>query len=270
MKFVRNAIYASVFFYVCLIAFYFGMQRSFLYFPDKPYATLEELEIEDTFKEISYKTEDNIDLKGWYAPATKKQLTIVYFHGNADSLKSVYSIALPYIQDGYGFFLAEYRGYSGLSGKPTENGLYADGRAAIMKLFDLGVDVSNIIPMGHSLGTGVATQMAVEYHSPALILVAPFRSIVQVAQERYPFFPTSLLVLDRYDNEQKIKRVIGSVIILHGDADAVIPYEQGQRLFDRSNDPKEFHLIPGRGHSDLFDDSLPFVLPWLDALVTAH
>jgi len=270
MKFIKNVIYASVFFYVCMIAYYFGMQRSFLYFPEKPYASLEELEIEDTFKEISYKTEDNIDLKGWYAPATKKSLTIIYFHGNADSLKSVYPIALPYIQEGYGFFIVEYRGYSGFSGKPTENGLYADGRAAVMKLFDLNVDISTIIPMGHSLGTGVATQMAVEYSLPSLILVAPFRSIVDVAQERYPYFPTSLLVLDRYDNEQKMKRLIGSVIILHGDTDAVIPYQQGQRLFDRSNDPKEFHLIAGRGHNDLFDDALPLVLSWLEKIVETH
>lgn len=266
MKLIKNTLYTCAFLYVCIGAFLFGMQRSFLYFPPHSKVPLAEVEAAGVFRELAFKTEDGLDLKAWYAPATRKRMTIIYFHGNADCLSSAIQVAEPYVGEGYGFLLVEYRGYSGLSGRPSENGLYADGRAAVHKLFDLGAQPDSFVMMGHSLGSGVATQMAVEYHAPALVLVAPFLSTVQVAQKRYPIFPVDLLMLDRFDNQQKIKNVSGSVIILHGDDDQVIDPAHGKTLFEEADEPKAFHSIPARGHNDLFDDIAPIVLPWLNDL----
>lgn len=117
---------AVVLYLIALVAF-FALQRKFLYFPSHIYVPLSEAGVNPAFRELAVKTEDGLGLKGWYAPATTKPFTIVFFHGNGDSLHTAAHIADPYVAAGYGFLVTEYRGYSGLPGKPTESGLYADG-----------------------------------------------------------------------------------------------------------------------------------------------
>ncbi len=92
--------------YSGLLAIFFTTQRKLLYYPSQTPTTLIEARANPAFSEISVKTRDGIELKGWYAPATTKPYTIVFFHGNADSLHYACQIADPYIANGYGFFLA--------------------------------------------------------------------------------------------------------------------------------------------------------------------
>ena len=76
-----------------------------------------------------------------------------------------------------------------MPGKPTEAGLYADGRAYIKGLMAQGVKSEKIILFGHSLGTGVAVQMAGEFHVGGVMLLAPYLSIAEMAQENFPYLP---------------------------------------------------------------------------------
>jgi hypothetical protein len=163
----------AAFYLLALIAF-FTFQRSLLYFPTHSSVPLSEAGANQVMREFSVKTEDGINLTAWYAPATSKPFTIVFFHGNGDSLAAAAHTADPYIAAGYGFLLTEYRGYSGLPGKPTEAGLYADARAYMRGLIARGVNSEQIVLYGHSLGTGVATRMAEEFHVGGLMLLAPY------------------------------------------------------------------------------------------------
>jgi fermentation-respiration switch protein FrsA (DUF1100 family) len=266
MKVLRNAIRIILAVYVLMIAGFGLFQRSLLYFPSHSYIPLSQAHANSSFKELAVRTQDGIDLKGWYAPATTKPFTFVFFHGNGDSLYTASEIPDPYVAAGYGFLLAEYRGYSGLPGKPTESGLYSDARAYINALMAQGVKSQDIILFGHSLGTGVATQMAEEFHVGGLVLLAPFLSIPEAAQVHYPFLPARLLVLDRYENFKKIKNVHVPLLIVNGARDQVIPPSQGKQLFDLSNDPRQFHSLPDHGHNDLFDDFAPIGLEWVNRL----
>jgi hypothetical protein len=157
MKILRSFLRIVVSVYVLCVVGLFVFQRSLLYFPSHVYVPLSEAHADRSMKEFPVKTTDGIDLRGWYSPATSKPFTFVFFHGNGDSLYTASDVADPYIAAGYGFLIAEYRGYSGLPGKPTEAGLYADGRAYMYGLMAQGVKSENIILFGHSLGTGVAT-----------------------------------------------------------------------------------------------------------------
>ena len=138
---------------ILVAAFYFT-QRSLLYFPTRVYLSPTQAGADQTFRELPVTTSDGLKLKAWYAPATTKNFTIVFFHGNGDSLSGAAQIAEPYIEAGYGFLAVEYRGYSSLPGKPTEADLYNDGRACIHELIATGVDPKHIILFGHSLGSG--------------------------------------------------------------------------------------------------------------------
>ena len=253
--------------YLLLLAILFFAQRSFLYFPSRTYVPLSQARANPAFQEFAVRTSDGIDLKGWYAPATTRPFTIVFFHGNGDSLRTAAPIANPYIAAGYGFLLTTYRGYSGMPGRPTEAGLYNDGRAYIQGLVDRGVASNNILLFGHSLGTGVAVQMATEFEVRGVMLLAPFLSIPRLASIHFPFLPSSLLVLDRFDNESKIGNIHSPLLIAVGNQDQVVPPSHGSRLYELANQPKEFHSFPGRGHNDAFDQFAPVSINWIARLL---
>jgi len=249
--------------YLFFMAIYFATQRALLYYPNHSYVPLSEVHANKAFQEISVRTSDNLELRGWYAPATTKPFTIIFFHGNADSLSATAQIADPYVAAGYGVLLTEYRGYSGLPGSPTETGLYNDGRAFIRELARRGVETNHMILYGHSLGTGVAVQMAEEFPVGGLMLLAPYLSIPKLARIHFWFFPSSLLAVDRFENEKKIGKVRDPILIANGDEDQVIPPSQGTQLFALANQPKEFRSLPGRGHNDAFGRFAPLSIDWI-------
>jgi hypothetical protein len=265
MKIRRIAgILISLYFMLLIGVFFF--QRSLLYFPSQHYFSLREAHANIAFQEIRVKTADGFDLKAWYAPATSKPFTFVFFHGNGDCLYTASETADPYLAAGYGFLVTEYRGYSGVPGKPTEAGLYADGRANIYALMARGVKSEDIILFGHSLGTGVAVQMAEEFHVGGVMLLAPYLSIPKMAQVAYPFIPAKYLVLDRFENDKKMKSIHAPLLIVNGTEDQVIPPAQGKQLYDLANEPRQFFSLPGRGHNDAFSNFASLALDWANRL----
>jgi hypothetical protein len=253
--------------YIVALLGFFLFQRQFLYFPSDTYVSPKTCYAPSALKEMDIKTEDGLALKSWYAPATTKPFSLVFFHGNGDSLCTAAAIAEPYINAGYGFMLVGYRGYNGLPGSPSETGLYTDARAALKKLTVSGVPNDSIVLFGYSLGTGVATQMATEFPVRGLILLAPYLSIPKMAQVRFPMFPAEYLALDRFENFKKISTLHLPLFIANGEKDLVIPPIQGQQLFHLANEPKTFLSVPKKGHNDLFEN--PFVnvsLNWLQEL----
>jgi hypothetical protein len=263
---IRYVLGALLGLYLLALTGFFTWQRSFLYFPSHDHVSISEAHANRAFENFSVKTEDGLELTAWYAPATSKTFTFVYFHGNGDCLYTASPIADPYIAAGYGFLLAEYRGYSGLPGSPTEAGLYADARAYIKGLMAQGVKSENIILYGHSLGTGVAVQMAEEFHAGGVMLLAPYLSIAEMAQLNFPYFPAKYIALDRYENDKKMKNIHAPVLIVNGARDELIPPMQGRQLYDLANEPREFHSVTGRGHNDCFADAAMMGLDWVKRL----
>jgi hypothetical protein len=270
VKILKVCLVLATVLYLTVLAAFFFDQRNLLYYTTHTYTPPAKAQANRAFEEISVRTEDGINLKAWYAPAAGKRCTIVFFHGNGDSLRTAEPVADPYIHAGYGFLLAEYRGYSGLPGSPTETGLYSDARADLRELGPVGVDDRHIILFGHSLGTGVAVQMATEFHADGVMLLAPYLSIPKAAQVHYPFLPATLLALDRFDSEKKIRSVHIPLLIVNGARDEIIPPAQGVQLYSLANEPKEFHSLPDRGHNDAFDGFTPLSLDWLQRVCPAN
>ena len=271
--FSKQSLYVVGIIYVVALIAMFALQRKILYRPpDHAYMTPQEAHASSVFEELVVTTEDGLNLKGWYAPATTQPLTIVYFHGNGDSLRTVAPIAMLYVSLGYGFLISEYRGYSGMPGTPSETGLYTDARAYLAKLLSLNIPDKNIVLMGYSLGSGVAVQMATEHQPAGLILLAPYLSIPKVAQAKFPIFPVQYLTLDRFDNFKKIANVHTPLLVTNGGQDRVIPHSQGSDLFGLANEPKQFYFSPTGTHINLFDSEFyPISLKWLKALsVSIH
>lgn len=224
-------------------------QRSLMYFPSKEHAQRRDYHAED-MQEIILKTKDNLSIKSWYKPPTTKALTIVYFHGNGGHLGGRMPLVRKFIQQGYGVLLLSYRGYGGNPGKPTELGLYADAQAAM----DFVQAKSNcVMVFGESLGTGVASKMASDNQIQGLILQTPFTSMVDAARFHYPYIliePT-----DKYDTLRRINKFEQPLLVIHGKKDSVVPFAQGQKVFEAamSND-KQFLVFDNKHHHDLWSE----------------
>lgn len=245
-------IVGALVFYLAVILTIYTLQREMIYFPPISKPSIADAQI-DGIQEVSVTTEDGLTLYGWHAaPTVKSKPTIIRFHGNASHIGWAAERLKTFADAGYGLLLVEYRGYAGNPGQPTEQGFYRDGRAFVDWLKATGVQESDIIVSGESIGSGVAVQMALDYpeiHS--LILEAPFTSAVDVAADLYCFLPVRLMMKDRYDNLSKIAQVKSPVIIVHGDRDTIIPYTHGKKLFDSVVGAKFMITVDGGGHNDL-------------------
>ena len=200
------------------------------------------------YSPVELRTADGLAITAGYRPAHDDLPTVLFFHGNGMVWPDGIYVTELLASRGYGLLLAEYRGYNGNPGKPTEQGLYHDGRAALAFLQGEGIASGDVILAGLSVGSGPAVQLATESKVRALILISPVASLPATATAAYPWLPTGWMLRDRYDNLAKLPRVDAPVLILHGDADRLIPHAQAEQLA-AANPAAEFVSVPGRGHN---------------------
>lgn len=240
--------------YVSSLAALFLTQRSFVFrvFRERP--LLEATVLAKSCKEISITTEDGLSLLAWYCPPPHAKAPVMLFlHGNAGSIWHRADKVLPYIEGGMGMLLLEYRGYGGNPGSPTEEGLYQDARAALQFLTSQQISLDRITLYGESLGSGVAVELARHFPVATVILEAPYTSITDIAQKRFPFFPVKWLTLDQFRSLDKIPFLTMPLFILHGDEDEVVPFTHGQALFSAARAEKDAFWAPGIGHNNLYE-----------------
>ncbi len=239
---------------ICALMFIF--QRNLQYVPERGVLVPADWGLGD-FRTVTVTSADGVGIDLWYAPAeglTKP--TVVLFHGNGGHMGYRADKALALREAGYGVLLAGYRGYGPNDGSPTEQGLYADGRAALDFLVREGVSGQRVVLYGESLGSGVAVQLATERRAGAVILEAPFTSIPDAAAVHYPWLPVRGLIHDRYDSLSKIADIAAPLLIVHGELDRVVPIRLGRALFAKAEEPKAAAWVPGAGHNDLMDHGL--------------
>jgi hypothetical protein len=215
--------------------------------------------------------QDGGRLLGWWHAAPQPAAPVlVFFHGNRGTLARVAAKTGAWPDRlGVSLFLATYRGYEGNAGHPSEAGLYDDGRAALDWLERQGLTTDRIILYGESLGSGVATQMALERPCRALILEAAFASIAAVARHRYPWLAAAPLVRDRYDNAAKIGAISCPTLLLHGEADATTPSAQSRLLAQRQ--PKaQLAILPEAHHLDIHERGGTEILEGFLRPITTH
>jgi hypothetical protein len=241
--------------YLVLVAAMYIFQRNLLYIPDNRPPDPAASGVPE-MREVRLKTADGLELISWHRAAASNRLTIVYFHGNGGNISYRAFRIRPYLDRGYGLLLVEYRGYGGNPGRPTERGLYNDGRAAMTFITDEGVPVDDVVLYGESLGGGIAVEIAAEQGRAskavgALVLEAPLSSVTDVAAYHYPLVPVRWLLKDRFESASKIGDVRAPVFIIHGENDRIVPIGFGRALFETAKEPKESWWVSGGGHEDL-------------------
>jgi len=248
--FILRAILAIAGGYLLVVIGACAFQRSMLYFPDR-----REVAPDPPIEVVRLKTNDGGTLVAWYLPPAPGRPVILHFGGNGDGLAGQSERWRQIAGAGVGFLAPAYRGYSGSTGHPTEAALHRDAETAYAWLAARHAP-SDIVIMGHSLGSGVAVRLAAQHPARALILESPFTSAVDVGAAELPWLPVRLLMWDRYLSRDWIGQVRMPLLVVHGDRDDVIPFRFGLRLYDLASQPKTFVRIAGGGHNDLSERGL--------------
>ncbi len=239
--------------YLGIVALMYFAQRSLMYFPETLRTAPTQTGLPQA-EEVVLDTADGERVIVWHIAPRCDQPVVLYFHGNGGALRYRADRFRALTQDGTGLVALSYRGYAGSSGRPSEDGLIEDARAAYAFAVQR-YPMARLVLWGESLGTGVAVALAAEKSAEKkvgrLVLEAPFASAVSVAASVYLFVPVRFLMKDQFRSDLRIRNVAVPVLIVHGDRDTVIPIQSGERLYALAQDPKRFLRVPGAGHEDL-------------------
>ena len=229
------------------------MEEKFIFFPSP---TIEQTprDIGLTFEDVFFTASDGVRLNGWFVSHPQATTTLLWFHGNAGNISHrLGNFRRLHDKVKSNVFAVDYRGYGRSEGTVSEQGTYRDAEAALRHLRARhDIDAKNIVIFGQSLGAAVAAELAGREECLALILEAPFASIREMARVAFPWLPIGPLIRTRYDVSETIKRVKAPILILHGDRDEVVPFEQGKQVFASAPEPKEFYTITGSHHNDTY------------------
>jgi hypothetical protein len=235
--------------YVALTASIYFAQRSLMYFPETLHTTPAAAGLPEA-EEVSLTAADGGKSLVWHVPPHDGKPVLLYLHGNGGALRYRVERFRSLTKDGIGLLALEYRGYGGLAGAPSEQGLIADAEAAYAYAA-AHYQIAQIVVWGESLGTGVAVALAADKPVGRLILEAPFTSAEALGAQRYWYLPVRLLMKDQFRSDQRIRKVTAPLLILHGLQDRTVPYAMGEHLFDLANKPKHIVRFLDGGHEDL-------------------
>jgi len=200
---------------------------------------------------VDYQASDGQGLVGLLLRAEEPQApTLVYFHGNAESAGRNLDLGRALQRRGCHVFLAEFRGFGGVGGQPSEAGLLLDGEAALAAVERaLGTPPEQVVLCGRSLGSGVASGLAGRGRGRRVILLSPYTSITDIAARMAPRPLAWLAVRDRLDSRRALTQREVPLLVFHGDRDGVVPYPLGKELAAAAGG--ELVTLPGVGHNDL-------------------
>jgi fermentation-respiration switch protein FrsA (DUF1100 family) len=149
--------------------------------------------------------------------------------------------------------MPDYSGYGGNEGTPSEDEINADALAACDHLLAQGVPPAHIVVYGESIGGGPAIYLATRRPIAGLAVQSTFSSLSSMAIHVYPWLPLgALIVRGSFPNADRIATVQIPVLIVHGTADSIVPFREGQRLA-KAQPRAEFLPIAGADHNDLLD-----------------
>ena len=254
-----------VFIYIFILFILFFFQRNLLYHPSENNYSEDKLTV--SIQKVKIKTQDNIDLLGWYHKKNSNNKTILFLHGNAGSLQNRIHKINHFENMNVNFLIIAWRGFSGNEGFPSEKGLYEDAKSAVRWLKQKGLKEDDIIVYGESLGTGIAVEIAQNNSFASVILESPFTSMIDAAKNKYPIFPIRFLLKDKYESNKKIKNIKSPLLIMHGEVDQIVPFWMGKKIYNIANEPKYSYFTKYDNHMMKYDENLIVIMKkFIDSL----
>ncbi|KAJ8393199.1 hypothetical protein AAFF_G00062710 [Aldrovandia affinis] len=223
---------------------------------------------------------------------------IIYLHGNGGTRGASHRVAIVNVLAAAGFHVLslDYRGFGESTGAPTEAGLTTDA-LYVHEWVKARSGNSLVCLWGHSLGTGVATNAAVQAQEQggrvdAVVLENPFTNVRETGVNHpfawfywkfpgfdYFFLDTLALTKLVFPTDENLKKMDSHLLILHAEDDHLVPFQMGQTLFEiarqAQGSEQKVQMVPFSGslgylHNGIHKDpSLPqivreFLQPLID------
>ena len=248
MKMIWKILFYALAGYITLCTIVFISQRKLLYFPNEIQVS-EERAIDEGLR--YWPSFDNFQGFISQGETVDSKGTMIVFHGNAGTAyhRSFYAKALS-IQN-LRVILAEYPGYGGRVGQPSEDVLVKDALETIRLAYqEYG---GPLFVWGESLGGGVVSSAVSKTDIPikGVVLFLPWDSLPNLAQTHYWYLPARWLVLDKYNNTDNLQGFEGNIAVLLAEDDEVVPVQHGKKLYDSITAKKKLWLFEGVRHNEL-------------------
>ncbi len=179
---------------------------------------------------------------------------VFYLHGNASALDLWGQIAPLYTHNGYDMFILDYRGFGKSKGYiQSQDQLFNDIQIVydhVRKLYNY--QESNIIVIGYSIGTGLASFLASNNNPKHLILNAPYYSLTRLIKEYKPYIP-SFLIKFKLETYSYLKKCNLPITIFHGKNDTLIPIEHAIDLHSSKSGNNDCNIVilPNSDHMNI-------------------
>jgi len=222
--------------------------------------------------------EEGITINCGFWVSGREHPSILYFHGNGETVATHDWIAPSYNQRGINLFVADYRGYGSSNGMPTISNMIGDAHTIFQgfkEVIDKEGFKKSLFLMGRSLGSMPAIELAFNYQDEICGLIiesgasSNFRRLWHylgisgndaVLSEESPFL-----------NKAKIKQVHKPTLIIHGEYDQIISVEEGKELYQSSGArDKRILIIPGSGHNDIMVVQQDLYFDTIEEFMKAH
>ncbi|MFQ5647107.1 MAG: alpha/beta hydrolase [bacterium] len=201
-------------------------------------------------KEVWFESEDGTRLNGWFLKKPGAAGSLLWLHGNAGNLTDCLE-ALEGMRRALSLniLIFDYRGYGKSEGFPWEKALYQDSEAALALLKSLTPN-QPVFLYAHSLGVAVGIELSLRHPFTGAIYESGFTSLYDMGKLTYPWLPIRLLAGKKFLSVAKVSRIFFPKLFIHGSADEVVPFRQGERLFAAAAEPKRFYRVPEGDHNN--------------------
>ncbi len=240
-----------VLYVVICIALYF-FQENIIFYPqklDKSYS----FNFTNNYEELNFRTSDGKLLNGLLFKSDSSKGLIFYLHGNAGSLSGWGNVSTAYTTLHYDVFIFDYRGYGKSEGKISSQNQLLQDNQMVYDALKKKYQEQDMIILGYSIGTGLASKLAADNNPRKLILQAPYYSLTDMMQQRLPLIPTFILKYKFATNEY-LKNCKMPITIFHGDRDQVIHNDASLRLKEQFKDKIKLVILKGQGHNGMTDN----------------
>jgi uncharacterized protein len=182
---------------------------------------------------------------------------VLYLHGtfrnvfqNRPKIAAIHAAGLSVLA-------VDYRGWGeSTSLLPSEQSIMEDAEVAWIELTRRATKPDSRVIFGHSMGSGVAVELALRHREPlaygALVVESGMTSMPEMVRD-YGAIGVVLapLVTQQFASIEKIGSIAAPKWFLSGTADKTVPSQQTQRLYDAAPGPKYLEMFEGGSHSGL-------------------
>jgi abhydrolase domain-containing protein 17 len=225
--------------YIALVLFAMFLADGVIFQPPAP-------QYRDGKELVRFPSANGAQIAALYLNHPDAKYTILYSHGNAEDLGWNRDLLEEYHRRGFNVLGYDYQGYGLSEGKPSERNAYADEEAAYQFLVnEKKIPTERIFAVGQSLGGAMAIDLASKHRLGGLIVQSSFTSAFRVLT-RFPIVP-----FDKFNSLGKMKRVSCPVLVIHGKADSVIGFWNGELLYAAAPTPKQKWWVDRGNHNDI-------------------